>query len=252
MIVRTWLRRTAIAFGFLTRLPVPAMQLREGDLARAAVLFPLVGLVVATGGVAARMLTEPLWGPVTGSVVGVLTVVAATGAFHEDGLADTADGLWGGWAPEERLAIMRDSRLGTYGTIALVGLFALRLALLAPAPLGTFATAMICGHVLGRASALLLTRLAPAVPTSSGAEIAGALRGGDAVVAGVLTIVPTAVAAGMLTVPLVLITAAVSLAAARLFRRRLGGVTGDALGATTAVTEVVAMATVLAWRGGAA
>jgi adenosylcobinamide-GDP ribazoletransferase len=247
--MREWMRRTVVAFGFMTRLPVPAIELREGDLGRAAVMFPLVGLVVATGGVAARMLVEPLWGAVTASVVGVLTVVAATGAFHEDGLADTADGLWGGWAPEERLAIMRDSRLGTYGTIALLALFALRLALLAPAPLGTFAMAMVCGHVLGRASALVVARIVPAVPGSSGRDIAGALHGGAALVAGVLTVVPVAVAAGVLAVPLVLVALALAVAAAAMFRRRLGGVTGDALGATTAVVEVAVMATVLAWQG---
>jgi adenosylcobinamide-GDP ribazoletransferase len=246
------MRRTAVAFGFLTRLPVPAIELREGDLGRAAVLFPLVGLVVATGGVAARMLVDPLWGPVTGTVVGVLTVVVATGAFHEDGLADTADGLWGGWEPEKRLAIMRDSRLGTYGTIALLALFSLRLALLAPVPLRTFAVAMICGHVLGRASALMLARIVPPVPGSSGAELAAALRGRDAVIAGVLTVAPIAVAAGMLAVPLALIAIAVSMGAGRLFRRRLGGVTGDALGATTVVVEIAVVATVVAWQGSAA
>lgn len=250
--MREWMRRTAVAFAFMTRLPVPSIELREGDLGRASVLFPLVGLVVATGGVAARMVVEPVWGPATGSVVGVLAVVALTGAFHEDGLADSADGLWGGWAPEQRLAIMRDSRLGTYGTIALVALFALRFALLVPAPLNTFAIAMVSGHVLGRASALVLVRLAPAVPGSSSTDIAGPLRGGDAVVAGALTIVPLVVATGVLAVPLLLAAVAVTVAGAQLFRRRLGGVTGDALGATTAVVEVSAMATVLAWQGAAA
>jgi adenosylcobinamide-GDP ribazoletransferase len=238
-----------VAFGFLTRLPVPQIEPRAGELARAAVLFPLVGLVVATGGVAARMLVAPLWGPVTGSVVGVLTVVAITGAFHEDGLADSADGLWGGWAPQERLAIMRDSRLGTYGMIALLGLFALRFSLLATVPSRTFAVALVCGHVLGRASALVMVRLAPPVPGSSGVQIAGAARGRDAVVAGVLTVVPTAVAAGISTPVLLLVAVAVILAAAALFRRRLGGVTGDALGATTAVVELAVMATVVAMQG---
>ena len=247
--MREWMHRTAVAFAFMTRLPVPWTQLRDGDLGRASVLFPLVGLVMATGGVAARMVVEPLWGRATGSVVGVLTVVALTGAFHEDGLADSADGLWGGWVPEQRLAIMRDSRLGSYGTIALLGLFALRFALLVPAPLNTFAVAMVSGHVLGRASELVLVRLAPSLPGSSSSELAGAVHGRDAAVAGALTIVPIVVAAGALTVPLLLVALAVTVASAHLFRRRLGGVTGDALGATTVVVEVSVLATVLAWHG---
>lgn len=243
------MRSTAVAFVFMTRLPVPRVEPRDGDLRRASVLFPLVGLVVATLGVAARILVEPLWGPAAGTVAGVLTVVAATGAFHEDGLADSADGLWGGWEPEQRLAIMRDSRLGTYGTIALLAVFAVRFALLVPVPLGTFAAALVSGHVLGRASALLMVRLAPAVPGSSAADLAEPAGSGPMMVAAVLTIAPVVVAAGVAALPLLLVAALMTLGAARLFHRRLGGLTGDALGATTVVVELSAIATVTAWQG---
>lgn len=242
------MRTTALAFAFLTRLPVPAVVPRDGDLTRASALFPLVGLVVAALGVAGRALVEPLLGPAAGTVAGVLVAVAVTGAFHEDGLADTADGLWGGWEPERRLEIMRDSRLGTYGTIALVGLFGLRWALLVPAPPGVFAAAMVSGHVLGRAAALAVVRMAPAVAGSSGAGIAGPLGAPRLVLAAGLTLAPVVVAAGAATVPALVATAALSVAAARLFLRRLGGVTGDTLGATTVVVEVAAMAAVLAWH----
>jgi adenosylcobinamide-GDP ribazoletransferase len=243
------MRRTAVAFVFMTRLPVPKVEPRGGDLRHASVLFPLVGLVVATLGVAARALVEPLWGPAAGTVAGVFTVVAATGAFHEDGLADSADGLWGGWEPEQRLAIMRDSRLGTYGTIALLAAFALRFALLVPVPFGTFAAALVSGHVLGRASALIMVRLAPAVPGSSAAGMAEAVGSGPLTVAAVLTIAPVVVAAGVAAVPLLLVAVLFTLGAARLFHRRLGGVTGDALGATTVVVELSAIATMTAWQG---
>lgn len=243
------MRRTAVAFAFMTRLPVPAVEPRDDDLRHASVMFPLVGLVVATLGVAARALVEPLWGPVAGTVAGVLTVVAATGAFHEDGLADSADGLWGGWEPEQRLAIMRDSRLGTYGTIALLAVFALRFALLVPVSLGTFAAALVSGHVLGRASALAMVRLAPAVPGSSGAGMSGPVGTAPMAVAVTLTLAPVVVAAGVIAVPLLLVTAVMTLGSAWLFRRRLGGVTGDALGATTVVVELSAIATVTAWQG---
>jgi adenosylcobinamide-GDP ribazoletransferase len=243
------MRRTAVAFVFMTRLPVPRVESRDGDLRHASVLFPLVGLVVATLGVAARALVEPLWGPAAGTVAGVLTVVAATGAFHEDGLADSADGLWGGWEPEQRLAIMRDSRLGTYGTIALLAVFALRFALLVPVPLGMFAAALVSGHVLGRASVLLMVRLAPAVPGSSAADMAEPVGTGPVAVAAVLTIGPVAVAAGVAAILLLLVTAVMTLGAARLFNRRLGGVTGDTLGATIVVVELAAIATMTAWQG---
>lgn len=247
--MKEWMRRIAVAFAFMTRLPVPEVEPRDGDLRHASVMFPLVGLAVATLGVAARALVEPLWGSGAGTVAGVLTVVAATGAFHEDGLADSADGVWGGWGPEQRLAIMRDSRLGTYGTIALLAVFAMRFALLVPVSLSTFAAAMVSGHVLGRASALAMVRLAPAVPGSSGAAMAGRVGSGSMAVAVSLTLAPVIVVAGVVAVPLLLVAAVMTLGAAWLFRRRLDGVTGDALGATTVVVELSAIATVTAWHG---
>ena len=244
--MREWLRTTAVAFAFMTRLPVPTVAPRAGDLARASVMFPLVGLVVATLGIAARMLVDPLWGPAAGTVVGVFVVVAVTGAFHEDGLADCADGLWGAWTPEERLAIMRDSRLGTYGMLALLALFALRFALLVPASLDGFVVAMISGHVLGRASVLVVVRLAPALPGSSSYALVGPIGRWAAVVAGAATVIPVVLVAGAATVPLLLVAAVVAVAAARLFRARLGGVSGDTLGATTVVVEICVIATALA------
>ena len=241
------MRTAAVAFAFLTRLPVPPVAPRAGDLRRASALFPLVGLVVATLAVAARALAEPVWGPAAATVAGVFTAVAVTGAFHEDGLADTADGLWGGWAPEQRLTIMRDSRLGTYGTIALLGLFSARIALLVGVSLEAFAVAMVCGHVLGRAAPVVLVRLAPAVPDGSAEDIAGPLTVPGMVTAGTVTLAAPLVAAGVAALPALLVAALVTLAAARLFRRRLGGVTGDTLGATTVIVEVCVIAVVLAW-----
>ena len=105
-------------------------------------------------------------------------MVVTTGAFHEDGLADAADGLWGGSTPEDRLRIMRDSRLGTYGTIALILLFATKLVVLWPMALGTFAAALVPAMVLGRASSLVLMRRMQPTPDSL-ATLAGAPdRGG--------------------------------------------------------------------------
>ncbi len=240
------LRMTAIAFQFLTRLPVPQIRVDDGDLRRASAAFPLVGVVVAGVGIAVRAAVGVLWGPVVGAVAAVAAMVAVTGAFHEDGLADTADGLWGGWDPEQRIAIMRDSRIGTYGTVALLGALALRVSLLAVLPLGPFAAAVLCGAVLGRASTLLLVLLLPAAAAGSGASVVGRLGTGGLVIAvGTVAVVlagavgvwaPLVLAAGLLIV----------LACRRLFRRRLGGITGDSLGATNQLVEIAAIAVVAA------
>lgn len=244
--MRDGMRLLVVAFGFLTRLPVPHVELRDDDLTRASALFGLVGLVVAALGVALRLAAGWVWGPVVGGVVGILTVTLVTGAFHEDGLADAADGLWGGWEPAERLRIMRDSRLGTYGTVALLAVFALRFALLVPLAPAAFAVALVCGHVLGRAAGPVLVHLLPALPDSSSAAIAGPLGRTGRLVTMIVVIVPVTLAAGMVAVPLVAVALAVTAACAMVFRRRLGGVTGDAIGATTVLVEVATIATVAA------
>jgi adenosylcobinamide-GDP ribazoletransferase len=244
--VRGWLRLPAVAFGFLTRLPVPQVAVRDDDLTRASALFPLVGLVVAAIAVAVGQLTALAFGRVVGAVVGILTATIITGAFHEDGLADAADGLWGGWDPAERLRIMRDSRLGTYGTIALIAVFALRFALLAPVPPVTFAVALVCGHVVGRAAGPVLVMLLPPLTDSSSAGIAGSLGPLARLVAAVLVVVPVTLVAGLVAVRVLAVAVAVVLACAELFRRRLGGVTGDAIGATTVLVELAVVAVVVA------
>lgn len=240
------LRLTAVAFQFLTRIPVPAVGVGEGDLRRASGAFPLVGLAVAATGVAARAACTPLWGPAAGTVAAVLAMVAVTGAFHEDGLADSADGIWGGWDPEQRLRIMRDSRIGTYGTVAVAGVLALRVALLAPLGLADFARAVACGHVLGRASTLALVRVLPAVAHGSGARVVGPLGGAGLGVA-VATVGGTLLVATGVWAPVPLAAGAGVLAlCARLCRRRLGGLTGDTLGAANTVVDVATLAAVAA------
>src|SRR5260221_13885986 len=126
-----WLADLQVALGFLTRLPVRA----RGSLGNAAWTFPLVGLVV--GAVAAlvfavaRALSLP---HEIGSILAVAATIALTGALHEDGPADTADGFGGGVERWQRLAIMRDSRIGSYGVIALVLGLLLRVSALAALP----------------------------------------------------------------------------------------------------------------------
>jgi adenosylcobinamide-GDP ribazoletransferase len=241
------LRLLLVAVAFLTRLrvsgdrpPVP------GELRRSSALFPLVGLGLAGVAVAVRAAAEPLWGGVAATVMAVAALVVATGALHEDGLADSADGLWGGWDPAGRLAIMRDSRVGTYGIVAVVTVLALRTSLLAPLDLAGFARAVACAEVCSRAALLLVARVLPSVSPGSGAGIAGPLPRAGAVAAGVVT-AGTLVAAAGVWAPVPLAAGLlVCLACIRLFRRRLGGFTGDTLGATQQVVAVVVVAAMAA------
>jgi adenosylcobinamide-GDP ribazoletransferase len=240
-------RPLLVAVAFLTRLrvggdrtPVP------GELRRASVLFPLVGLGLAGVAVAVRAAAEPFWGGAVATIMALAALVAVTGALHEDGLADSADGLWGGWDPAGRLTIMRDSRVGTYGIVALVTVLALRGALLLPLGLAGFARAVACAEVCSRAALLLVARLLPPAADGSGAEIAGPLPRGGAALAGVVTAATLAAAAGVWAPLPLLAGLAACLGCIRLFRRRLGGFTGDTLGATQQVVALVVVAVVAA------
>src|SRR5262249_46611727 len=126
-----WIGDVRVALGFLTRLPVGA----TGSLAAAAWAFPVAGLVV--GGVAALIFALAAWlslPPAVAAILAIAAAIALTGALHEDGAVDSADGLAGGGDPEHRLAIMRDSRIGSFGVIALVLVLGLRAAALATLP----------------------------------------------------------------------------------------------------------------------
>lgn len=245
------LRLLAAALQLLTRVPV-GTHLAPADLPRATAAFPLVGVVVALAAIGVRAGIEPLLGPAAATVAAVATAVAVTGALHEDGLADVADGVWGGGDPARRLAIMRDSHVGAYGVIALLGALGGQVAILAVLPLTAFAAATAAGHVLGRAAVAPLARwVAPGDTGGLGASVAGGPGyGGLAVVAvvGVLAAGGAAAAVGAPGwAPVVLgVAAAAAAGCGLLLRRRVGGLTGDGYGATIVVTQVAVMAAVAA------
>ena len=238
--------RTAV--GLLTRLPVlpRAGGNAEGGLAGAVGYFPLVGLLVAAVGVGTWAILEPVLGPLVAALASVLATVVVTGALHEDGLADVADGFWGGSAPDRRLEIMRDSRIGTFGVLAVTGDVLLRAALLAPLDLAGVVRVLVAGHVIGRAAPLVLAAwLPPARAEGLGARIGKPRRG--SVVLATVTVVTAAVAAagGWGAVPLVAAGIAVA-AVGWIARRRIGGHTGDVLGAGVLVANLAVAAAVAA------
>jgi adenosylcobinamide-GDP ribazoletransferase len=181
--------------------------------------------------------------PLLAACWALAAIVLATGALHEDGLADTADGFGGGATPARKLEIMRDSRIGSYGALALIGSVAVRVA--AMAALGApwrVAAALCAAGALGRAAiAVLLVMLRPAREDGLGA----AMRDGPAV--GAMVAIALAGTAALLLLPLATALAAsllaftAAFALARLARAQIGGTTGDVLGAAAVLGECVAL-----------
>jgi adenosylcobinamide-GDP ribazoletransferase len=240
------LHDAAHAIAFLTIIPV-RLRGEPRDLGRAAAWFPLVGALVGAAAAAARVCAEPLLGPGVASILALIVLVAITGALHQDGLADCADGLGVRADRERRLAVMRDSAIGTFGTLALLAWALLLTTALARLGAAEAAKALVTAAVVGRAAALLHARTAaPARRDGLGASFivstprliaAGAVAIAAAVfVEGAFYAVASA-AAG----------AVVALAVSAWSRRALGGRTGDTLGATIAIAEVAVCLTLLAF-----
>ena len=235
------------AFGYFTRIPVGRIDPPDSGLSRSSMWLPMVGAIVAAVGVASWWVGTTTLGPAAGAVLSVVTTVLVTGAFHEDGLADTADGLWGGTTVDQRLEIMRDSRMGTYGIVALVGDLLLRVAILLALDAGDLADAarvLVAGHVVGRAAPLVLEAMLPQVrPHGKSVHLHPLRPAGMAVAIG--TVAVAVVACTGWWAPVVLAAAVIPVLVVRqVARRRLGGLTGDVFGAGVALTNLTVAAVV--------
>lgn len=248
------LRLFFIALQFFTRLPIPRWVGFEADwLQHAARYFPLVGLVVAGVSSGVFALASMLWPPAVAVLLATIAGIYLTGAFHEDGFADVCDGFGGGATPERVLEIMKDSRVGAYGAIGIALLLALKCTTLTPMPAGTLLAALLVAHPLSRLAAVsLIWRLSYVRAEGKAKPLAQRMSTGEFLVAASSAAVPVllagwlnwlswaAILSGMLTAALV------SFWLARFFLRRIGGFTGDCLGAVQQVAEVAFYLGVLA------
>ncbi|MEN3110587.1 adenosylcobinamide-GDP ribazoletransferase [Uliginosibacterium paludis] len=243
------LRRFLIALGYFTRLPIPAwVGWSSSELNRATRYFPLVGLVVGSVSAAVLWAALQFWSPAIAVLLSMLVSLLLTGAFHEDGLADSADGFGGGWEKAKVLAIMKDSRIGTYGASAL--LTALMLKFAALQALGSAALlALPVVHAASRVPPLLIMAFMTYVreddntrakPVAEGLRIAEWLTGS---LLGLAPLLAGCALGGFTPLCCLALLAGLALAGllcARYFRQRIGGYTGDALGAAQQVCELTA------------
>ena len=245
-VLRDWLDDLGAAAAFLTRLPVP-----QGDappnLARAYRAFPLVGAVIGAAIGAVDLLLLRVGLPAIAAAALALGAGALlTGALHDDGLADVADGFGGGRDTAAKLAVMRDSRLGTYGALVLVTAFVAKVGALTMLPRGNVILALIATHALARAP---LAVLAAAMPHAR-EGLAASVGRPDPSTAFAASLVAAAIAflalpAGV-AMTAIIVTAAGATCFAVLAQRQIGGQTGDVLGAAEQVCEVAVLLTLAA------
>ncbi|MGB3735577.1 MAG: adenosylcobinamide-GDP ribazoletransferase [Ilumatobacter sp.] len=230
------------ALQFLTRIPI---RLRSApDLASSVPWFPVVGALIgaATGGVAAGLMEVV---PTTvAATLAIVLGVMMTGAFHEDGLADTADAM-GGWTQERRREILKDSRHGSYGVAAMCSTIVLRILCVATLGPGAAFAGLVAAHTLGRGAAVGVMGTAPPVPTDGlGADYARSLSTIRAAIGVVASLAIATAAVGWWVLPIAAAVAVGALLVSLLAHRAFGGVSGDILGAVEQVGECLALVVV--------
>jgi adenosylcobinamide-GDP ribazoletransferase len=237
--VAGFLRGFLGAAQFLTRVPI---RLRAApDLTASVPWFPVVGaLIGAFVGLAAAGMMELVPASVAAAVAVILGVLI-TGAFHEDGLADTADAM-GGWTPERRREILKDSRHGSYGVAAMCATIVLRILCVATlAPAAAFA-GLVAAHTLGRGAAVGVMGTAPSVPQDGlGADYTRTLPRSSAIIGVLAALAITAVATGWWVLPLATAAGIGAALVTRTARRAFGGISGDILGAVEQVGECLVL-----------
>jgi adenosylcobinamide-GDP ribazoletransferase len=251
------LRLFLTALQFFTRIPVPGwVGWSPAQLNASARHFPSVGWLVGVlvGGVLLAALQA--WPAPIAVGLSLAASVLLTGAFHEDGFADSCDGFGGGLDRERVLAIMKDSRVGSYATVGVVLVLGLKwqLLVLAVQRLGplTLLAAVIASHALSRLAALgVMARLdyVREDALSKSKPIAQGIARGPLCFASLVALLP-GLLLGPAVLPALLGVALVGLAAVRYLRRRLGGYVGDALGATQQLAELAFWLGLLAVPGG--
>ena len=245
-------RAMAAAFTFLTRLPMGRVVSHElSDLSRSASYFPLVGMVVGLVGASIFYVALFIWTPVIAIVLSVIATVLVTGAFHEDGFADVCDGFGGGWTKEKIMEIMKDSRVGTYGSVGLILMLATKFYILQNIAVWvhndpfTLIIILVSAHAISRFMPVLVIftqSYSRETDDSKSKPVAQKIDISIVFTASVFALIPFLILIFIsnqillfLSIPFLLI---ITFFMSRYFKKWIGGYTGDCLGAVQQVCEV--------------
>ncbi|MCY2961054.1 MAG: adenosylcobinamide-GDP ribazoletransferase [Planctomycetota bacterium] len=245
--LKRWVLAAGVATSFLTRLPVPAACHTPApeDLRRAAAFFPLVGALVGAITAGVVVLGAHFW-PTWLAVILALAVEARlTGAFHEDAVGDAFDAFGGGFTRERVLEILKDSRLGSYGVLALVLALALRAGATATLPEERLVPAIVCAAALGRWFGVVFLWRCPTIPERAAlSRDLGGVGAREVAIGGLFaggTLAWLGVHAPVAALCALVVGIAACAWASAYVRRRIGGVTGDAIGTLTYAVQVATL-----------
>jgi len=237
------------ALMFYTRLPVPKDTPHSTDiLNKSRLYFPFIGILIGSISIFVYLISELFFSTPISIAFSMVATILATGAFHEDGFADTCDGLGGGWEAKQVLSIMKDSRLGTYASIGLVSILGIKfLALLdlSTISLSAFAFCIIAAHTFSRLIASLTIDAFDYVQDNDKSKVKpvtdSRLSSSDLHATFIITALPVLLLAFVALIPTLCGIFCASITGklfAKYSRKRIGGVTGDILGAIQQLSEL--------------
>ena len=231
-------------FYHFTRLPIPGKHDHDGDLASAAFVFPIVGLIVGALLALVWWITSLALPPALASGLTIAAGLLLTGALHEDGFSDCADGLGGGHSKERALEIMRDSRIGAYGAAALIVTIGLRWFALAEFDIIAGIAALLIAHMASRTSIIIaLATSNYARDKGLGSSVASGSTLQTWIIASIVCLLLGVVIGGAAAIVACLLAFLISWLFLKYLENRLGGYTGDGLGAMQQISEIVVLLT---------
>ena len=224
---------------------MPSLPYDADSLARSVKFFPLVGIIVGCGAALVHLVLAPHLSRWAVAFLVLVYLVFVTGGLHEDGLADAADGFGGGSNREQILHILRDSRIGSYGGVALALSLVGRVVLIASIPLSQVSYYLVAAQMLSRWTTLPLSRflspartLTPEQSDGQGARIARLTSNTTLISGTIFSLVVAAILLRSHVLSTIVSAIALTGLTASYYKRRIGGVTGDCFGATMQLTEV--------------
>lgn len=228
---------------FYTRIPVPrSLEFSEERLNRATRYFTLIGWLVGGIGAAVFYGLSFLFPSGPAVFLSILATIFVTGAFHEDGFADFCDGFGGGYTREKIFSIMKDSRIGTYGTIGLIGMLGTKFLILQALPPVMIPVVLVAGHAFSRLMPVIIiftSRYSREDELSKTKPIGKRGENSDLIVALVIALLPVAFFPWQLMTIAIPLALAVTWLFKKYIERKIGGYTGDCLGALQQITEVM-------------
>jgi adenosylcobinamide-GDP ribazoletransferase len=234
------------AIAFLTRVPVRRHPADARDRARSVPWFPVVGALIGASVAGVYALLEPRLPALGAATIAIAVGMVVTGALHEDGFADAVDGIAGGHNRQDRLRIMKDSRHGTFGVLALATALVMRVSCLGALDAWNGLSVLVASHALGRAAALLLMRWQTA-SDGLGAGYTAAVTPVQIVTGAVAGTALAGIAAGWAGLVIGPFAAVAALLTGLWAHRAIGGITGDVLGAAEQIAELTVLAALAGW-----